>query len=67
MKNPYSRFYVYMKALNLAIYGKVTQHVIPTFTKIDNFLIEWNIGIVDQRKLSLAISNVLKENKRYGG
>ena len=67
LENPYSRFYVYMKSLNLAIDGKVTEHVIPSFTKIDNFLIEWNIGIVDQRKLSLAISNVLKENKRYGG
>jgi translation initiation factor 3 subunit M len=52
-----------MKALNLAIDGKVTEHVIPSFTKIDSFLKEWNIGIVDQRKLFLAISNVLKENK----
>lgn len=56
-----------MKALNLAIDGKVTEHVIPSFTKVESFLKEWNIGIVDQRKLFLAIANVLKENKRYGG
>ncbi|KAF3444880.1 hypothetical protein FNV43_RR14573 [Rhamnella rubrinervis] len=63
LENPYSRFYVYMKTLNLAIDGKVTEHIIPSFTKIDSFLKEWNIGIVDQRKLFLAISDVLKENK----
>lgn len=55
-----------MKALNLAIDGKVTENIVPSFNKIDNFLKEWNIGIVDQRKLFLAMANVLKENKRYG-
>ena len=54
-----------MKALNLAIDGKVTEIVVPSFKKVDSFLKEWNIGIVDQRKLFLTISNVLKENKRY--
>ncbi|XP_015868423.1 uncharacterized protein LOC107405844 [Ziziphus jujuba] len=66
LENPYSRFYVYMKALSLAIDGKVTEHVIPSFTNIDSFLKEWNLGILDQRNLFLAISNVLKENKSSG-
>ncbi|XP_024016904.1 eukaryotic translation initiation factor 3 subunit M [Morus notabilis] len=61
--HPYSQFYVYMKALNLAIDGKVTENIIPSFKKIDSFLKEWNIGIVDQRKLFLTVANVLKENK----
>lgn len=56
-----------MKALNLAIDGKVTENIVPSFNKIDSFLKEWNIGIVDQRKLFLAMANVLKENKRYDG
>ncbi|XP_062106479.1 uncharacterized protein LOC133817872 [Humulus lupulus] len=63
LENPYSQYYVYMKALNLAIDGKVTENVVPSFKKIDSFLKEWNVGIVDERKLFLAISNVLKENK----
>ena len=65
LENPYSQYYVYMKVLNLAIDGKVTEIVVPSFKKVDSFLKEWNIGIVDQRKLFLTISNVLKENKRY--
>lgn len=65
LENPYSRFYVYMKALSLALEGKVTEHIIPSTNNIDSFLKEWNLGILDQRNLFLAISNVLKENKRY--
>lgn len=64
LENPYSRFYVYMKALNLAVNGKVTEHIIPSFKMMDSFLKEWNIGILDQRALYLNISNILKENKR---
>ncbi|XP_059670462.1 uncharacterized protein LOC132315994 [Cornus florida] len=63
LENPYSQFFVYMKALNLAVSGKVTEHIIPSFKKMDNFLREWNIGIQDQRELFLTISDVLKENK----
>ncbi|PON73645.1 Proteasome component (PCI) domain containing protein [Trema orientale] len=63
LENPYSQYYVYLKALNLAIDGKVTENVLPSFKNIDSFLKEWNIGIVDQRKLFLTISNVLRENK----
>ncbi|KAG2710944.1 hypothetical protein I3843_04G049600 [Carya illinoinensis] len=63
LENPYSQFHVYMKALNLAFNGKVTEHIVPSFKKMDGFLKEWNIGISDQRELFLTISNVLKENK----
>lgn len=63
LENPYSRFYVYMKALSLADSGKVTEHIIPSFKKIDSFLKEWNIGIKDQRELFLTISNILKDSK----
>jgi len=54
-----------MKALNLAVNGKVTEYIIPSFKKIDSFLKEWKIGIPEQRELFLTISNILKENKRY--
>ncbi|KAL3844591.1 hypothetical protein ACJIZ3_001994 [Penstemon smallii] len=63
LENPYSQFYVYMKALNLAISGKVTEHVLLSLKKIDNLLKEWNLGIKDQRDLFLAVANILKENK----
>lgn len=65
LENPYSRFFVYMKALNLAVNGKVTEHIIPSFKKIDSFLKEWNIDIKDKRALFLGIANVLKESRRY--
>ncbi|MCL7023109.1 hypothetical protein MKW94_028958 [Papaver nudicaule] len=63
LENPYCKFYVYMKALDLAVSGKVTENILPSFKKMDSFLKDWNIGTVDQRKLFLAISNMLKENK----
>lgn len=65
LDHPYARFQVYMKALTLAVDGKVTEYIVSSFKKIDNFLKEWNIGIKDQRELFLAIANVLRENKRY--
>lgn len=64
LDNPYSRFFVYMKALNLAVNGKVIEHVVPSFKKIDSFLKEWNLGVQDQRELFLSVSNILKESKR---
>lgn len=67
LENPYSQFHVYMKALTLAFNGKVSEHIVPSFKKMDSFLKEWNIGISDQRELFLTVSNVLKENKRYEG
>lgn len=63
LENPYSRFFVYMKALNLALNGKATEHIIPSCKKIDSFLKEWNIDIKDKRELFLGIANVLKESK----
>ncbi|KAK6152634.1 hypothetical protein DH2020_012273 [Rehmannia glutinosa] len=63
LENPYSQFFVYMKALNLAIAGKVTEHVIPSFKKMDNFLREWNLGVKDKRDLFLTVSNILKDSK----
>uniref|UniRef100_A0A1J3J1G6 Eukaryotic translation initiation factor 3 subunit M n=1 Tax=Noccaea caerulescens TaxID=107243 RepID=A0A1J3J1G6_NOCCA len=63
LDHPYARFQVYMKALTLAVDGKVTEYITPSFKKIDNFLKEWNIDNKDQRELFLAIANVLKENK----
>ncbi|CAJ1977912.1 unnamed protein product [Sphenostylis stenocarpa] len=63
LETPYCQFYVYMKMLNLAVDGKVTEFIIPSFKKIDNFLKDWKIGIPEQRELFLAISNILKENK----
>ncbi|KAF5748921.1 eukaryotic translation initiation factor 3 subunit M [Tripterygium wilfordii] len=63
LENPYCRFCVYMKALNLAVNGKVTEHIVPSFKKMDSFLKEWNLEIQDQRELFLSVANVLKENK----
>ena len=65
LENPYNRFFVYTKALDFAVNGKVTESVMPSFKKIDALLLEWNIGKMDQRELFLAISNILKDNKRY--
>ncbi|KAJ4898606.1 Proteasome component (PCI) domain protein [Raphanus sativus] len=63
LDHPYARFQVYMKALTLAVEGKVAEYIVPSFKKIDNFLKEWNIDTKDQRQLFLAIANVLRENK----
>ena len=65
LETPYCQFYVYMKVLTLAVDGKVTEYIIPSFKKIDSFLKDWTIGIPEQRELFLALSNILKENKRY--
>ncbi|WMV46467.1 hypothetical protein MTR67_039852 [Solanum verrucosum] len=63
LENPYSRFFVYMKALNLAINGKVVEHILPSFKKIDSFLKEWNLGVKDDMGLFLKISNIMKKTK----
>ncbi|KAK4426255.1 Eukaryotic translation initiation factor 3 subunit M [Sesamum alatum] len=63
LKNPYSQFFVYMKALNLAVSGKVTEYIVPSFKKMDNFLREWNLGVKDQRDLFLTVANILKDSK----
>lgn len=56
---------MYLQALNLAVNGKVVDHIAPSFMKTDSFLKEWNLGLKDQRDLFLAMSNVARENKRY--
>lgn len=48
----------------MAISGKVTEHVVPSFKKMDNFLREWNLGVNDKRDLFLTIANILKDSKR---
>jgi translation initiation factor 3 subunit M len=53
-----------MKALNLAMSGKVTEHIIPSCKKIDSFLKEWNLEVQDQRELFLCVANALKDSKR---
>ncbi|KAJ8751727.1 hypothetical protein K2173_025900 [Erythroxylum novogranatense] len=63
LENAYSQFYVYMKALDLAVNGKVTELVIPSIKKLDSFLKEWNLEVRDQRELFLTVSNILKESK----
>ncbi|KAK4409819.1 Eukaryotic translation initiation factor 3 subunit M [Sesamum angolense] len=63
LKNPYSQFFVYMKALNLAVSGEVAEYVVPSFKKMDNFLREWNLGVKDQRDLFLTVANILKDSK----
>ncbi|CAA3014650.1 eukaryotic translation initiation factor 3 subunit M-like [Olea europaea subsp. europaea] len=63
LESPYSQYFVYMKSLNLAANGKVTEHVVPSFKKMDNLLREWNLGVKEQRELFLTIVNILKENK----
>ncbi|KVH48448.1 eukaryotic translation initiation factor 3 subunit M-like [Cynara cardunculus var. scolymus] len=63
LENPYGRFIVYMKALDVAANGKGMEHIVPSFKKMDTLLKEWNLGLKDQRELFLAISNILKEHK----
>ncbi|ESW23336.1 hypothetical protein PHAVU_004G038200 [Phaseolus vulgaris] len=63
LETPYCQFYVYMKVLTLAVDGKVTEYIIPSFKKMDRFLKDWKIGIPEQRELFLTLSNILKENK----
>nr|GMD09473.1 eukaryotic translation initiation factor 3 subunit M-like [Ipomoea batatas] len=65
LADPYSRFLVYKKALNLAISGKATEHVLSSFKKLDNILKEWDLGVEDQRELFLTVSNIMKEHKWY--
>ncbi|EOA20746.1 hypothetical protein CARUB_v10001073mg [Capsella rubella] len=63
LDHPNARFQVYMKALELAVNGKVTEYIVPSFKKIDSFLKDWSIDIKDQREVFLAIAKVLRENK----
>ncbi|XP_068657095.1 uncharacterized protein [Aristolochia californica] len=66
LENPYSQFFVYTKALHLAVNGKVTEHIIPSFKNMDGFLKKWNVGTLDQRELFLKIYNILRDSKSPG-
>lgn len=63
LEDPRCKFFVYKKALQLAINGKVTESIIPSFKMMDQFLQEWNIEKEEKRDLFLTISNILKDNK----
>ena len=60
---PYSKAFVYKKALELATAGKVAKYIIPSFKNIDSFVSEWGIGNLEQRELYLAITSILKDQK----
>ncbi|XP_074272909.1 uncharacterized protein LOC141596609 [Silene latifolia] len=66
LEDGYSRYYVYLKALQLSASGKVTEQVIPSLKKIDSFLKEWSVSVQDQRELYLTIFNILRESKSSG-
>ncbi|XP_078447357.1 uncharacterized protein LOC144716161 [Wolffia australiana] len=66
LENPFCKFFVYTKALELAVSGKVTEHIVPTFKRIDSFLKEWKLDKVDERSLFLTIANILKDHKSLG-
>jgi hypothetical protein len=63
--NPYGRFLIFKRAVKLAIMGKVTDLIVPSFKRIDAFLREWNIGESDKRDLYLSATNILKDQKGY--
>eukprot|EP00252_Welwitschia_mirabilis_P007638 TRINITY_DN19227_c0_g2_i2.p1 TRINITY_DN19227_c0_g2~~TRINITY_DN19227_c0_g2_i2.p1 ORF type:complete len:411 (+),score=85.75 TRINITY_DN19227_c0_g2_i2:204-1436(+) len=65
LDNPYSKFLVYKKVLQLAVAGKVTDLLIPSIKKMDMYLKEWNLRKNDQQELFLTISNILKETKGF--
>jgi len=52
--------------LKLAVVGKATELVIPTFKRLDSFLLEWNVSQSDKRDIFLSATNILKDQKGYG-
>ncbi|KAK1296496.1 hypothetical protein QJS10_CPB15g01388 [Acorus calamus] len=62
-KNPYSRFFVFKKALDLNVEGKITDYITPLCRDADKFSKQWKIGTLDQRALFLSVSNVLKDKR----
>ncbi|KMZ66857.1 Eukaryotic translation initiation factor 3 subunit m [Zostera marina] len=65
LEDPYSKFYVFKKALDFSIIGKVTDNIIPSLKRIDSFLKEWKIETLDQRSLFLSIIYISKDNKSF--
>lgn len=65
LENPYGRFLIFKRVLKLAVVGKVTELVVPTFKRMDSFLQEWNVTESDKRDIFLSATNILKEQKGY--
>jgi len=65
LENPYGRFLIFKRVLKLAVIGKVTELVVPTFKRMDSFLQEWNVTESDKRDIFLSATNILKEQKGY--
>lgn len=66
LENPYGRFLIFKRVLKLAVIGKVTELVVPTFKRMDSFLQEWNVTESDKRDIFLSATNILKDQKGYG-
>lgn len=65
LENPYGRFLIFKRVLKLAVAGKVTELIVPTFKRMDTFIHEWNISKSDKRDVFLSATNILKEQKGY--
>lgn len=65
LENPYGRFLIFKRVLKLAVAGKVTEHIVPTFKRMDSFLQEWNVSESDKRGIFLSATNILKDQKGY--
>lgn len=61
--NSYGRFLIFKRVIKLAVAGKVTDLIVPSFKRMDAFLLEWNIGESDKRDLFLSATNILKDQK----
>lgn len=64
--HPYGRFLIFKRVIKLAVAGKVTDLIVPSFKRMDAFLQEWNITETDKRDIFLSATNILKDHKGYG-
>ena len=65
LENSYGRFLIFKRVLKLAVAGKVTEHIVPTFKRMGSFLQEWNVPESDKRDIFLSATNILKDQKGY--
>jgi translation initiation factor 3 subunit M len=65
LENPYGRFLIFKRVRKLAVAGKVTELVVPTFKRMDSFIQEWNVSESDKRDIFLSATNILKDQKGY--
>jgi len=63
--HPYGRFLIFKRVIKLAVAGKVTDLIVPSFKRMDAFLQEWNITETDKRDIFLSATNILKDHKGY--